>query len=54
MISFAMRARRFIDAYAKGLQGKGAAWATKKYRGHCVLPESILKEFDDAEKAGKA
>ncbi|KAF9230229.1 hypothetical protein BU15DRAFT_51688 [Melanogaster broomeanus] len=23
-------------------------WAIKKYRGHRVLPESILKEFDDA------
>jgi hypothetical protein len=51
--SFATRARRFIDAYAKGLQGKGAAWAAKKYRGHRVLPESILAEFDEVEKAGK-
>jgi hypothetical protein len=49
-----MRACRFIDAYAKGLQGKGAAWAAKKYHGHCVLPESILREFDDTERAGKA
>jgi hypothetical protein len=32
------------------LQGKGAAWAAKKYQGHRVLPDSILKEFDDAEK----
>ena len=31
---FATHAHRFIDAYAKGLQGKGAAWAAKKYRGH--------------------
>jgi hypothetical protein len=51
--SFATRARRFIDAYAEGLQGKGAAWAAKKYRGHRVLPESILAEFDEVEKAGK-
>ena len=50
--SFATRARRFIDAYAKGLQGKGAAWAAKKYRGHRVLSESILAEFDEVEKAG--
>jgi len=54
MISFATQACQFIDAYGKGLQRKGAAWATKKYQGHRVLPESILKEFDDAEKAGKA
>ena len=43
-----------MNAYAKGLNGKGAAWAAKKYHGHRVLPESILKEVDDAEKAGKA
>ena len=54
MISFAMQACQFIDAYAKGLQGKGAAWAAKKYRSHRVLPEFILKEFEDAEKSGKA
>ena len=43
-----------MDAYAKGLKGKGATWAAKKYRGHWVLPESILQEFDEAVKAGKA
>ena len=32
--SFATHAHCFIDAYAKGLQGKGAAWAAKKYCGH--------------------
>src|ERR1700683_1243105 len=42
-----------MDAYAKGLQGKGATWAAKKYRGHRVLPESILADFDIVEKAGK-
>jgi hypothetical protein len=52
--SFATRAHRIVDAYAKGLQGKGAAWAAKKYRGHRVLPESILAEFDNLDKAGKA
>jgi hypothetical protein len=34
-----------MDAYIKGLTGKGA----KKYRGHQVLPESILREFDNAK-----
>ena len=43
-----------MDAYRKGLTGKGAAWAAKKYRGHRVLPESILREFDDAENAKQA
>jgi hypothetical protein len=42
-----------MDAYSKGLKGKGAAWAAKKYRGHRVLLETILKEFDDTEKAEK-
>ena len=42
-----------MDAYRKGLTGKGAAWAAK-YRGHRVLPESILREFDHAEKAEQA
>ncbi|KIK76762.1 hypothetical protein PAXRUDRAFT_17963 [Paxillus rubicundulus Ve08.2h10] len=45
---FATRSARFINAYDKGLNGTQAAWAIKKYRGHRVLPESILKEFDDA------
>ncbi|KAJ3860435.1 hypothetical protein EV359DRAFT_49112, partial [Lentinula novae-zelandiae] len=46
---FACRARRFIDAYKKGLDGKMAAWATRKYRGHRVLPEGIMKEYLDKE-----
>jgi hypothetical protein len=37
-----------MDAYEKGLDGKQAMWASKKYHGHQVLPESILKEFDTA------
>jgi hypothetical protein len=51
--SFATHAHHFMDAYSKGLKGKGAAWAVKKYRGHRVLLETILKEFDDTEKAEK-
>jgi len=43
-----------VDAYRKGLIGKGAAWAAKKDRGHRVLPESILREFDYAEQAEQA
>ena len=37
-----------MDAYHKGLTGKGAAWACKKYRGHRCVPESILAEFNDS------
>ncbi|KDQ12520.1 hypothetical protein BOTBODRAFT_189230 [Botryobasidium botryosum FD-172 SS1] len=35
----------FMDAYRKGLNGKQAAWASKKYRGHRVLPERIFEEL---------
>jgi hypothetical protein len=33
-----------MDAYRKGLDGKQAAFATKKYRGYRTLPLSV---FDD-------
>lgn len=38
-----------MDGYRRGLDGKQAAWANKKYHGHRVLPAGILK---DLEKAG--
>jgi hypothetical protein len=38
-----------MDAYSKGLNGKQAAWASKKYRGHRILPESIMAALDDAK-----
>jgi hypothetical protein len=42
-----MRSIRFIEAYKNGLDGtQAAAWAIKKYRGHRILSESIMKEFD--------
>ncbi|KAG1788180.1 hypothetical protein EV424DRAFT_1650792 [Suillus variegatus] len=44
MRKFATRSLRFMDAYRKGLNGKQAAFATKKYRGHRTLPLSV---FDD-------
>jgi hypothetical protein len=46
MRKFATRSRRFMDAYARGLNGRQAAWAARKYRGHRVLPEGILEELD--------
>ncbi|OJA19904.1 hypothetical protein AZE42_13930 [Rhizopogon vesiculosus] len=39
----------FMDAYQKGLTGKQAVWASKKYRGRRALPSSIFAEL---EKAG--
>ncbi|KAG0696659.1 hypothetical protein DFH29DRAFT_812747, partial [Suillus ampliporus] len=35
----------------RGLSGKQAAWANRKYRGHRTLPDSILKELDDKQIA---
>jgi hypothetical protein len=37
-----------MDAYRKGLTGKQAAWANKKYRGHRVLPNDVLEELAKA------
>ena len=45
---FATRSCRFIDAYDKGLNGKEAVWASKKYCGYRVLPESLLRDLDNA------
>ncbi|OAX30912.1 hypothetical protein K503DRAFT_704628, partial [Rhizopogon vinicolor AM-OR11-026] len=36
---FAIRSRRFIDAYRKGLNGMQAAWAIKKYCDHITRRE---------------
>ncbi|KAJ7503787.1 hypothetical protein B0H11DRAFT_1853313 [Mycena galericulata] len=43
---FANRTRKFVDAYAKGLNGRQTAWAARKYRGHHIVPEFILDELD--------
>jgi len=37
-----------MDAYQKWLNGRQAAWASKKYQGHRVLPDSIDEELDKA------
>jgi len=39
-----------MDAYHKGLDGEQAAWAAKKYRGHRVLPSTILEDFDNEKR----
>ncbi|OAX39569.1 hypothetical protein K503DRAFT_689344, partial [Rhizopogon vinicolor AM-OR11-026] len=39
---FSTQSLRFTDAYHRGLNGKQAAWASKQYRGHRMLPETIL------------
>ncbi|KAJ7658886.1 hypothetical protein B0H17DRAFT_1213092 [Mycena rosella] len=48
MRRFGNRSSKFVDAYARGLNGRQAAWAARKYRGHRVIPESIMEELDAA------
>jgi hypothetical protein len=43
---FATRSCRFMDAYSQGLNGRQAAWAAKKFRGHRTIPASLLKDYD--------
>ncbi|PBK80738.1 hypothetical protein ARMGADRAFT_1048913 [Armillaria gallica] len=49
-IRFFTHTLRFMNAYRKVLNGHQAAWASKMYQRHRVLPESILEEFDKAHK----
>lgn len=48
MRKFFNRSQRFMDAYLRGLNGRQAAWASRKYRGHRVLPASILDDLEQA------
>ncbi|KIK90923.1 hypothetical protein PAXRUDRAFT_150816, partial [Paxillus rubicundulus Ve08.2h10] len=45
----AARSCQFVGVYQKGLDGKQAIWAAKNYHRHCVLPPSILREFNEAQ-----
>jgi len=49
MRKFANRSRRFMDAYCRGLNGRQAAWASRRYRDHRVLPEGIMAELEKAK-----
>ncbi|KAF9513519.1 hypothetical protein BS47DRAFT_1372507 [Hydnum rufescens UP504] len=46
MHRFFTHSLRFMDAYRKGLNGVQAAWANKKYRGHRVLPDTLMADLD--------
>ncbi len=48
MRRFANRSYRFMNAYSHGLNGRQAVWAARKYRGHCILPVSIMDEIEKA------
>lgn len=47
---FATRSMQFMNAYRLGLNGTQAAWAAKKYRGHRIIPNDILAQFDRAHQ----
>ncbi|KAF8226955.1 hypothetical protein L208DRAFT_1299007, partial [Tricholoma matsutake] len=49
ILRYARRSRKFMDAYYRGLDGKQAAWAAHKYRGHRVLPESLMNDLEKAK-----
>lgn len=56
MRRFVLRAHRFADAYLHGLDGPQAAWAARKYRGHCILPADFINAMVAAgiERGGHA
>ncbi|KIM73867.1 hypothetical protein PILCRDRAFT_99232 [Piloderma croceum F 1598] len=37
-----------LKCIRQGLNGKQAAWVSKQYCGHCVLPESIMRDLTTA------
>jgi hypothetical protein len=46
MRKYVCHAQWFMHAYQEGLDGKDAAWACKKYRGHKVIPSFLLANLD--------
>lgn len=43
--NFARKSWRYMDAYDKGLEGRTAEWAVKKYKSHRRLLEDIEREI---------
>ena len=48
MQRFANRSSQFMNAYSRGLNGRQAVWAARKYRGHRILPATIMDEVERA------
>jgi len=48
LLRYSRCSRRFLDVHRKGLDGKWAAWANRKYQGHRVLPETLMKYIEEA------
>ena len=49
-VRYARRSRKFMDAYATGLNGEEAAWVVKKYRGQRVLPSQLIQIIDQKRR----
>ncbi|KAJ6536876.1 hypothetical protein B0H19DRAFT_896137, partial [Mycena capillaripes] len=45
---FCNRSLRYADAYAKGMNGREAAYATKLYRSHRSIPNDYLRDFEQS------
>jgi len=45
---FCNRSLRYVNAYAKGMNGREAAYATKLYRSHRAIPIDYLKDFEQS------
>jgi hypothetical protein len=43
-----------MGAYRKGLTGAQAAWASKRYKGHRMVSEHILQEYNNAHPSTSA
>ncbi|KAF7332384.1 hypothetical protein MKEN_00120200 [Mycena kentingensis (nom. inval.)] len=54
---FVIRAMRYADAYRNGLNGAEIAWATRKYKGHRILPPefraALEEEYKEAQKKNR-
>jgi len=44
---FARKAWRYMDLYKKGITGKLAEYAAKKYKSHRCIPEYVLAELNE-------
>jgi len=42
---YAHPSQLFIDAYYQSLDGNHAAWASRKYCGHCAMLETLMEDL---------
>jgi hypothetical protein len=46
---FARKSWKYMDIYRKGVTGKLAEFAVKKYKSHCHVPDTIYNEINEIE-----